>query len=54
MEENLFFFIHTNSDNFKISAIKKISKEQLYNIFEDIYDALDLIDALKLDSNIGM
>ena len=53
-QENTFMFIHNNKDNFELSIFKKIEKDSFYNLIKEIYDALEIIDALKLEQNIGL
>ncbi len=52
--ENIFFFINNNKDNFEFPMLKKLEKESFYKILKEIYDVLEIIDALKLEQNIGL
>lgn len=53
-QENTFMFIHNNKDNFELPIFKKIEKDSFYNLIKEIYDALEIIDALKLEQDIGL
>ena len=54
-DENIFFFIHTSKDHFEIPVVKSLlNKDIFYGVIMDIVDALEIVETLKLDQNIGM
>lgn len=54
-DENIFIFIHTNKDYFEIPVMKNLlNKDVFYGVIMDIVDALEIVETLKLDQNIGM
>ena len=54
-ESNIFIQIKCYKDFFDIDIGKSLlDKENYYNIYRDITDIMDIVDALKLDQNIGM
>ena len=53
--ENIFFFIHTNKNHFEVPIMKNLlNKDVFYGVIMDIVDALEIVETLKLDQNIGM
>ena len=55
LNENVFFFMHTNRNHFEIPVMKTLlNKDIFYDVIMDIVDAMEIVDALKLDQNIGL
>ena len=55
MDENVFFFFDTRKDHFEVDINKNLlDKNVLYDVLLEISEMLKVVDALKLDQNIGM
>ncbi len=53
--ENIFFFIHSGKNFFEIPITKNLlNKDVFYGVIMDIVDALEIVETLKLDRNIGL
>lgn len=53
--DNVFFFVKTNKDNFEVPIFHSILDKQIFlNILKELTDALDVINELKLEQNIGL
>ena len=54
-DQNMFFFIHTDKDHFELPKdITLLDQDSFYGLIKEITDILEIVDALKLDQNIGM
>ena len=55
LDKNLFFFVHTGKDHFELPIdVSLLNQDLLYSLIKEITDILDIVDALKLDQNIGL
>ena len=55
LDKNLFFFIYTGKNHFELPVeISLLNQDLLYGLVKEITSILDIVDALKLDQNIGL
>ena len=55
MEENVFFFFDTRRDHFEINIKRSLmDKNTLFDVLWEVSRMLKVIEALKLDQNIGL
>ena len=55
LDKNLFFFVHTGKDHFELPMdVSLLNQNLIYGLIKEITDILDIVDALKLDQNIGL
>ena len=55
LHENMFFFIHTLKNHFELPTnVSLLNQDLFYSLVREITDIMEIVEALKLDQNIGL